>query len=187
MLSYFLAWTTLYSYGLKLYGLYFEWVGNKSETVGLFSAHFGPLTNHMWWRHYCYINWKNKWYVVTSSLPHQLLRPHFVTFWPALCDNSRRQQYVTLTYRHIRSYIMWWCTIFSSQGTFSDGWYVTTLMMVDFCHMILSMTVSVLYMIISFCHENQFFCSASPWDESSRSSKRTLTNARETYKTKNSR
>jgi hypothetical protein len=30
-------------------------------------------------------------------------------------------------------------------------------MTVDFRHMILSMTVSELYMTISFCHENQFF------------------------------
>jgi hypothetical protein len=45
----------------------------------------------------------------------------------------------------------------SSQGTFSDGLYVTPLVTVGFRHKILFMTLYVLYMTISFCHENHFF------------------------------
>jgi hypothetical protein len=46
---------------------------------------------------------------------------------------------------------------FSSQGTFGNARFVMTPMMVDFGHKTLSMTVSILYMTISFCHGNQFF------------------------------
>jgi hypothetical protein len=119
-----------------------------------------------------YIRWQNRkswilhsniWWcrLVTKNMLNKGLTTLIVTFWPLLCDYSRCHIMSTicdsLTYRHIRSYLMWRYTTFSSQGTFSDGRYVTTLMMVDFRHMILSMTVSVLYMTISFCHGNQIF------------------------------
>jgi hypothetical protein len=57
------------------------------------------------------------------------------------------------------SHIMWPYTKISSQGTFSNGLYVTPLVTVGFRHKILFMTLYALYMTISFCHENQFFCS----------------------------
>jgi hypothetical protein len=65
--------------------------------------------------------------------------------------------YDEITYRHKRSSHYVTVTIFSSQGTFSDARFVTTLMMVDFRHKTLFVTVSVLYMTISFCHGNHFF------------------------------